>query len=734
MISTRTKDKLQRTIDKRDNFYVNRSKNFSIDKGEKYIRESELSGITLLALVVTIIVLLILAGVTISAINSNNGVLTQAKKATITSDLSKYKEEVELYKASKQMEGTEKKIADGKRFEATSLNANYQEKSLVYNTQDGNETGDITTIIPDLKKDYHDGKRDNGEISVTNGQMVFKSTNDELYKIAQDLGIEVDPYNVKIEKDSNGKDVAVLTSSNKNLLLMSEDGTVTLPYDIEVIDKGTFSGVKGLKKIIIPYTVKEIRDNAFSNNNDIEEVEFQTKDGQGCTKIGWQAFIGCKKLKSVKLPDTLKSIESYSFANTSSLKICELPDSLEAIGECCFRFGGLETARIPPKVTFLGQMTFECMNLKSLTLSEGLERTRGSVFYGLTQEEIKLPTTLKKTDSELFYGVNNLKRVDITGNNYLEVKDDNYIVEKDDNSLIYINGDYLQGLTSFQIPTFITYFKYPELTFFNKIKKIEIPENTEVINIDGWRNINDISVSPKNNFFEVNGKMLCNKSEKLIYCFDKESKTIEIPAGIKTIGSLALADIDPENVTFAEDTEKLEAIVMGWIGNQQNLKSVTFGEKVKDINPIFCGDKIGFNVYVSNNNPYFSADGETLYNKNKDKIVRVCALRTGKITIPGNIKSIGVSAYYGQNKITEINIDGNSLETIEITAFYNCSQLTKINIPSSVTYISGNAFNGCTNLDNIIMPHSKEKTSKNLVNESPWGATKGDRAVKWGNQ
>ena len=77
-------------------------------------RTKEKSGITLLALVVTIIVLLILAGVTISTINSNNGVLTQAKRATITSDLSKYKEEVELYKASKQMEGTEKKTADGK--------------------------------------------------------------------------------------------------------------------------------------------------------------------------------------------------------------------------------------------------------------------------------------------------------------------------------------------------------------------------------------------------------------------------------------------------------------------------------------------------------------------------------------------------------------------------------------------------------------------------------------------
>ena len=155
--------KLQRTIDERENFYVNRSKNFSIYE-ERTLNESELSGITLLALVVTIIVLLILAGVTISAINSNNGVLTQAKRATITSDLSKYKEEVELYKASKQLESTENKNGtNGNRFEATSLNASYLENSLVYNTKGDSQNGDITTIIPDLKKDYHDGKRDNGE-------------------------------------------------------------------------------------------------------------------------------------------------------------------------------------------------------------------------------------------------------------------------------------------------------------------------------------------------------------------------------------------------------------------------------------------------------------------------------------------------------------------------------------------------------------------------------------------
>ena len=38
-------------------------------------------GITLLALVITIIVLLILAGVTIASITGNSGVLEQAKRA-----------------------------------------------------------------------------------------------------------------------------------------------------------------------------------------------------------------------------------------------------------------------------------------------------------------------------------------------------------------------------------------------------------------------------------------------------------------------------------------------------------------------------------------------------------------------------------------------------------------------------------------------------------------------------
>ena len=56
-------------------------------------------GITLIALVVTIIVLLILAGVSISMITGNEGILNKAKEAEAKNKEAEVKETEALYKA-----------------------------------------------------------------------------------------------------------------------------------------------------------------------------------------------------------------------------------------------------------------------------------------------------------------------------------------------------------------------------------------------------------------------------------------------------------------------------------------------------------------------------------------------------------------------------------------------------------------------------------------------------------
>ena len=61
-------------------------------------------GITLIALVITIIVLLILAGVSVTTLTGENGVITQANKAKLTNELAEYKEQYGLYISEKKIE------------------------------------------------------------------------------------------------------------------------------------------------------------------------------------------------------------------------------------------------------------------------------------------------------------------------------------------------------------------------------------------------------------------------------------------------------------------------------------------------------------------------------------------------------------------------------------------------------------------------------------------------------
>ena len=88
-------------------------------------------GITLIALVVTIIVLLIIAGVAISTIFSENGLLERAKKSAFVSQMKKYMEEATMYVSGEQIENPDFTISVG----------------LV--GQDG-----IKKVIPKIKSDY----------------------------------------------------------------------------------------------------------------------------------------------------------------------------------------------------------------------------------------------------------------------------------------------------------------------------------------------------------------------------------------------------------------------------------------------------------------------------------------------------------------------------------------------------------------------------------------------------
>ena len=64
------------------------------------------SGVTLIALIITIIVLLILAGVTIASVVGDNGILNQATNASEKTRIEQVQEQVDLWNSEKEIAKT----------------------------------------------------------------------------------------------------------------------------------------------------------------------------------------------------------------------------------------------------------------------------------------------------------------------------------------------------------------------------------------------------------------------------------------------------------------------------------------------------------------------------------------------------------------------------------------------------------------------------------------------------
>ena len=287
--------------------------------------KKQVQGITLIALVVTIIALLILAGVAINLTIGDNGIITRAQKARLTSELATYKEELEMYSVGKELDNT--------GFMRDTLTAG--KTKLNYNTQPEGEEGNIKTIINSISDEYLE------KLEVIKGELLINTKDIKEIKIAQSLGIEVNPYDITEEGE--------LLSSYGNLLLMGEDGTLTIPERVTKIGEGAFSNLEGLKTIIIPGTCKEIAQNAFRNNPTLEHVIME----DGVEKIGAYAFSGCTNLTTVEMPDSITELGDACFAGNTKLENVKLSNNIKVLNSSVFAV---------------------CTNLKNINLPEKLEQ------------------------------------------------------------------------------------------------------------------------------------------------------------------------------------------------------------------------------------------------------------------------------------------------------------------------------------------------------------------------
>lgn len=171
-------------------------------------------------------------------------------------------------------------------------------------------------------------------------------------------------------------------------------------------------------------------------------------------------------------------------------------------------------------------------------------------------------------------------------------------------------------------------------------------------------------------------------------------------------------------VTTVKLPSTLRYIEKGAFNSCTELQSIEIPASVESIGDFVFTQCTKLTKLTCNSaNPYFSASGGCLYNKDRTVLLYAPAVET--LAIPDTVKTIGTYAFYYNSNLTSVTIPqsvtcleegafgqsshlkeavflGNGLKTLGDYAFAGCASLEKIVLPQSLTAISDTAFNDCS--------------------------------------
>ena len=634
------------------------------------------NGVTLIALAVTIIVMLILAGATISILTGNSGITTNASKAKTKSYLADIKEEYELYLSEKRMDD---------EYDLDTLYAN--DKTIRY---EGNEVGSgITEICSSIKKG------DEKKFEIIKGKIYYVSQDKKVIPIAVELGFSINPYEIT--------DDGVLRSSAMNLYLVDNNGNLDLSeYEgkIKTIEAGAFSkvetesGITPLSSIVLPKGITTIGDDAFSYNTSLTSIKIPNT----VTTIGKRAFRGCTNLTSIEISDSVTYIGEHCFYDCNRLQKIKLSKKIQTINQRLLQgCSSLTEIEIPEGVKSIGYAAFiSCNKLTTITLPASLTSFNGAAIAGLSRlTEVKVADgnnsfkfengiLLSKDGKTMYMALLTLTEINVP------------------NGVVSIVGDTLSGSSATKIILPDTVSSNLSGTVFNgmnKLTKIELSSTSKNLKlVDG-------------NLYSYDGKRFIK--------YMGTSKTFTVPEGVETLVNGCIT----KSMTTLNLPSTLK-VIEGWsLSSMSGVNLLNIPASVTTMYTYSFSADTKLRV-AEGNSTYKSIDDVLILNKAGTKVM-MANRNTTTYNIPNTVTEIGKSAFYYCSKMTSITIP-DSVTTIGAGAFEGCSSLTEITIPQSVTSIGSDAFIYCGNLTAINI-----KGTANRISGAPWGAQYGNRAINW---
>lgn len=377
---------------------------------------------------------------------------------------------------------------------------------------------------------------------------------------------------------------------------------------------------EAIGKIVIGDGVTTIGSNAFTNCLAMTEVDIP----EGVTTIGNNAFSYCMSIESISIPASVKEINESAFEACGYLTEIYLSEGLESIGEFaftdCYSLGELH---IPNTVTDIGRWAFSgCEALYEITIPGSVKSIGDNAFsscYSLCSVQLE-------------EGVENIEDAAFNGCEQLE---------------------------SILIPASVSYIGGGVFSDCKAITSIDVAEgNKDYVSVDG---------------------VLYSKNMDLLvqYPAGKSDESFDIPESVLYIGDYAFGGNDYLTSVGIHDKVKE-------IGNYSFARCSGVASFSIPAATVKIGDSPFHDCYslteinVDENNPYYMAIDNVLYDKNLTILIQ-----------------------YPEAKTSETYIAPSTLITLSDYAFFGNQSLKSIDLPEGLTKIGDFAFGWAANLSTL---------------------------------
>lgn len=368
----------------------------------------ENEGITLIALVVTIIVLLILAGVTIATLTGDNGILTKTNEAKEQTEIGKEKEIVKL--------ATTAVITTNNAIDKDSLQSELNKTAGDKKTEVYNYNQKLQVYFTDSKRYYEiDGNSNVELINVTNGE---KKINIKCINSKNEVLKEIELVTLNDNYLIEAPEIERYESSENNFSkTITNDTEIDILY-YYVIQKEdiVFTGLNSSGNITENESeIKSymIGDGSLNSKNALKSTinyDFvlyvpEEYNGKVVNKIGNYAFSRASNLTKLQISNNIITIGAWTFLGCNKFKLLEIPDNVQIItGDAFHDCSGIETVQIGKGVKSIGGNAFvNCDSLKKVIYNNESTAIASNGFNCKNWTEIEI-----NDDSKTFKVIDNV--------------------------------------------------------------------------------------------------------------------------------------------------------------------------------------------------------------------------------------------------------------------------------------------------------------------------------------